>query len=251
MNRVIIGVVAGRTVVHPDGASAGEEAADISRMIDRGIEYAAEVQEVEFTLRQAWRTPTYWLFIVANLGHSVVIQAIIVHSIPLLTDMGLTPVRATMVMGMMVLVSLPSRFIGGLIADRIKIGHLRFLMGGGYLLQAIGIAAFLLNQTIAMVYVLLALYYLAFGITLTLNSIMRARYFGRKAFGSIQGTSMMFMTPVGVIAPVYTGWIYDTTGSYLTAFTLFAGLLVFSAVVMTLTSPPKPPTEVTDIRRFL
>jgi nitrate/nitrite transporter NarK len=80
---------------------------------------------------------------------------------------------------------------------------------------------------------------------------MRARYFGRKAFGSIGGTSSMFVTPVGVIAPIYAGWVYDTTGSYMTAFTLFAVLLVVSASILPFIRPPKPPAQLTDVRQIL
>ena len=52
----------------PDGTTVEEEVADVSQMIDRGIKYAAEVEEVEFTLRQAVRTPA---LLVANRGSSL------------------------------------------------------------------------------------------------------------------------------------------------------------------------------------
>ena len=93
--------------------------------------------------------------------------------------------------------------------------------------------------------------YIGWGISLPLNSVMKARYFGRKAFGSIQGTSMMLITPAGAVAPIYAGWVYDTTGSYITAFAVFAALLAFSAVLMSLAFPPKPPARITDVREFL
>ena len=42
----------------PDGATVEGEAADTSQMIDKGVEYAAEFGEAEFTLRQAMKTPS-------------------------------------------------------------------------------------------------------------------------------------------------------------------------------------------------
>ena len=80
---------------------------------------------------------------------------------------------------------------------------------------------------------------------------MQARYFGRKGFASIRGVTMLVLSPFGVIAPIYAGWVYDTTGSYTTAFTVFTGLLVLGAVFMFLATPPKPPAQVTDIDKFL
>lgn len=50
--------------------------------------------------------------------------------------------------------------------------------------------------------------------------------------------------PVGFIGPIASGWIYDVTGSYITAFTLFAGLLMVSVFLITLTTPPIPISKV-------
>jgi len=220
-------------------------------MIDRGVNYAAEVREVEFTLRQAARTPAYWLLIIAQSVRTAGFSAILTHGVPFLTDMGIEPVKAAVLIGTIILTSTPSRLIGGFLADRVRTGYLRFLMAGAFLLQAVGITAFLLNQTIAMIYVFLILFWIGVGIALPLTAAIRARYFGRKAFGSIAGTSLLFLTPVGVVAPIYAGWVYDNTGSYITAFTLFAILFGISAVLASLAYPPKPPAQVTDVRKFL
>jgi len=236
----------------PDGAKVTEEeATDTSRMIDRGVEYAAEVEEVEFTLRQAMRTPTYWTLIVVFGVHSLSSPAILTHSIPFLTDIGIDPLRAASVLAMIAIASIPSRLACGLIIDRVKKQHLRFLLGGIYLLQAVGFAVYLLNPTTAMIYVWFILYGIGMGAGLVLMPLMRARYFGRKALGSIGGFSLMFSIPVIVAAPIYTGWVYDTTGSYISAFTLLAALHAFSVILTGLVAPPKPPAQVTDIRKFM
>ncbi|GAI56535.1 unnamed protein product, partial [marine sediment metagenome] len=145
----------------------------------------------------------------------------------------------------------PARFFGGFLADRVKKQQLRFLVGGATLLQAVGLAVFLLNQTIAIIYVWFIIHGIGMGAGFALMAPMRARYFGRKAFGSIAGFSRLFMVPAGVAAPIYLGWVYDTTGSYITAFTLIAILLAFGGVLAAFILPPKPPARVTDIRQFI
>jgi len=236
----------------PDGTTTEVEPdEEVSQTVDRGVKYAAEVQEVEFTLRQALRTRAYWLLIAAVSVCMVGFSAILTHGVPFLTDMGFEPVKAAALLGIIILTSTPSRLIGGILMDRVQARYIRFLMAGAFLLQAISIAAFLLNQTIAMIYVFLILFWIGVGIALPLIAGMRARYFGRKAFGSIGGTSMIFTTPVGVVAPIYAGWVYDNTGSYIPAFTLFAALFAISAVLVSLAYPPKPPAQVTDVRKFL
>ena len=232
----------------PDGATVEEEA---GQMIDKGAEYAAEVQEIEFTLRQAMKTPAYWLLIVGHASPSMVPGALAIHFVPFLTDIGINPLRAAVIIAMANAFGLPARFASGVIADRIRRDYLRFLLGGTYLLQALGFTIFLLNRSIAMIYVWFILYYIAQGASLPLNSIVRARYFGRKAFGSIGGSSLMFVAPFGMIAPIYAGWVYDTTGSYIGVFTLVAVLLAIAAVLVSFALPPKPPAQVTDIRKIV
>lgn len=235
----------------PDGATAEENTKGISEMIEKGVRYAAEFEEVEFTLRQATKTPAYWLLIVAGAGQGMLNSVFWIHCMPFLTDMGIDPLRAAVVMGMISLVGMPMRFIGGFGADHLKKDHLRFLMGGAYFIQAAGVTTFLLSQTIAVVYVFLILFYCGMGLSMPLNAIIRGRYFGRKGFGSIQGTSAMLLSPTSMLAPIYAGWIYDTTGSYIKAFALLAVLTALSAVIMSLIRPPRPPVHVTDVRQFI
>ena len=152
---------------------------------------------------------------------------------------------------MMIFFTIPSRFISGLLADRVRKEHLQFVLAGSFVLQAAGIVAFLLNQTVAMLYVLLVLYGFGNGAATPIVILIRGRYFGRKAFGSINGSSSMFLVPAAFTGPIYAGWIYDTTGSYITAFILFAALAIFSTILALLIRPPKPPARITDIRHFI
>ncbi len=236
----------------PDGTtveSASET--DIDAMIDKGVEYATSFEETEFTLREAMRTPAYWLMTMSWLCATIVVGGFNIHIIPFLTDMGINETVASGMMAMMVFFTIPARFIGGLLADRIRKDRLQFLVAGAFLLQTIGITCFLLNRSLAMVYVLLVLYGFGSGAPVPLRLTIGGRYFGRKAFASIQGTSSLFTAPASFLAPVYAGWVYDTTRSYITAFILFAVLATFAALLMCLVRPPRPPARVSDIRKFL
>ncbi|MFH1382245.1 MAG: MFS transporter, partial [Chloroflexota bacterium] len=115
------------------------------------------------------------------------------------------------------------------------------------LLQSAGIAFFVLHQTIAGVWVFFILYGIGMGIAYGVVNPLTPRYFGRKAFGSIRGFQTLFQTPAGVIAPVYVGWVYDTTGSYRTAFAVMAAVMALAAIIMPFAAPPKAPARVTGI----
>ncbi|MBN1382463.1 MAG: MFS transporter [Deltaproteobacteria bacterium] len=236
----------------PDGAEMTEDdpGQDQDLVIHKGVRYAAEVKEVEFTLRQAMKTPAYWLLILVMAVYGLVAPAINIHCIPFLMDRGISTVMAATMMAIMIGASIPSRYIGGVVADRLDIKQLRYAMAAAYFLQAIALIIFLLYQTVFTIYVWFILYGIGMGAGITFNPAITARYFGRKAFGSIRGTSMFFLTPVGVAAPIYAGWVYDTTGQYISAFMLFAVLLTVSAAILPFVKPPKPPAVITDIHQI-
>jgi OFA family oxalate/formate antiporter-like MFS transporter len=235
----------------PDGATTKEELApDKSQMVARGVEYAARSQEFEFTVRQSFRTPALWLLICGYVGFHMAIVVISTHCIPLLTDMGFSPVRAAGVVSTAVAINIPIRFAAGYLADRFRKEHLRFLTGGVFLLPAAAIVFFLLRQSMVTVHVFLVFFYMGQGLGMILHSMMRSRYFGRKGLGSIHGISQMITMPFVMAAPIYAGWVYDTTGSYLGAFKIFAGLLALGAVLIFCARSPQPPAEVGDIRKF-
>ena len=118
-------------------------------------------------------------------------------------------------------------------------------------MQTAGIIVFLLNQSIAMIYVWFIFFSVGAGATWTLVNLIMARYFGRKAFGSIIGFQTIVMMPGGIAAPIYAGWVYDTTSSYVTVFTFFAALLTFATMSMFFARPPKPPAQVPDIGKIV
>ncbi|MBI2848181.1 MAG: MFS transporter [Chloroflexi bacterium] len=235
----------------PDGATDREKTRDQTRMLERGVQYAAEAQEVEFSLREALRTRTYWLLMVINSVPALVAPVMNIHGIPFLTDMGIDPLKAAVMMSIYVGTSVPFRFIGGVVADRLNIQRLPWFIGGTFLLQSIGIVIYLLSPSIMTIYVWFVLYGAGMGLHQPATPLLRARYFGRKAFGSIQGTTTLLMTPIGVLAPILTGWIYDTRGSYTMAFIMLAGAFIVTGFLFPILKPPKRPAQIGDVRKIM
>ncbi len=234
----------------PDGARVNADS-DKNQMIDRGVKYAAEVQEHEFTLRQATRTPSYWMLIfvygVINFGSI----ALNVHCIPLLTDLGISSVQAASMMGIMGIAGLPARLLTGFLADRIGRAQLKYLLLAASLFSFVGLALFLWKPTIPVIYVWFVLWGMGIGDAFALNAIMRARYFGRKAIGSIGGSATLFLTPFSVFSPIYLGWVFDTKGSYTLGLQWIAALLAVGTIAAFFVPAPKPPSQIGDIRKFV
>ena len=77
------------------------------------------------------------------------------------------------------------------------------------------------------------------GFCAALHPLIPARYFGRKAYGTIEGTKIFIAQIAGIISPVYAGWIFDISGSYTFVFTLLFALSLVAIVIMFFAKPPK------------
>ena len=104
----------------PDGADYDPNpGVGNKNLVEMGVGYAKKMEEVEFTLRQAMKTPAYWIIITVFICHAVVMASINIHCIPFLTDMGIDPLFASGMMGFMIFFMMPSRFFSGYISDRV------------------------------------------------------------------------------------------------------------------------------------
>jgi MFS family permease len=225
----------------PDGAvmKAGS-AADQSTKLAEGVEYAASLQEQDFSFRQSLKTPAFWL-----LGLAQIVQSIFwgfsVHTIPFLTDRGIAPIAAGSMVAICSFLAIPSRLFAGIIADHVPKNHMKFLLVGTYLLMTTGVATFLLAPSAVTVYVYLILWYISGGAYTPMSIVIISRYFGRKSYGSIQGAMTILSIPFSILVPIYIGNVYDVTGSYHNVFIIFTVLAAINAAIMSLVRVPKTP----------
>lgn len=226
----------------PDGAeSSAGTVEDRGEMIEKGISYASSLKETEYTFKQALKTKTYWLLMVGFTVHNFIAGGFNVHVYPFLTDIGIAEATASGMMGMMVFFMIPSRFFGGIIADRVPKRYLQLMLVGAFTLQVIGISTFLYSRSMISVYVLLACHGFSSGAVTPIIILVLGRYFGRKAFGSILGTMIAFLAPMGLLSPVYYGWVFDTFLNYDGAFITALVLAVIASAATFFIQAPKQP----------
>jgi cyanate permease len=226
----------------PDGALPETVAVEDkvrASTLERGGSYTSSVHETEYSFKQVRKTRVFWLLTLIFCANYIISGGFNVHAIPFMTDIGFSESAAGGLMGMMIFFSVPSRFFGGLIGDRVPKNRVHFLLLGTFLLQAIGTGTYLLLGNTFSVYTLLVFHGLSSGVVTPLILMIIGRFFGRKAFGSILGAMVAFGSSVGTLAPVYYGWIYDTTGSYNGAFITAFGLAVMSVIAMLFVKVPQ------------
>ncbi|MEQ9452174.1 MAG: MFS transporter [Pseudomonadales bacterium] len=176
-----------------------------------------------------WKAVTHrdiWLLTLTigpcYLGIASVILAMPSH----ITDMGIDPLDAAAVLGLTTFLAACAKPLFGIVSDFIS---KKIAAAIAILLQATGV--FLLLT--ADVYLLLlgagACFGLGYGAMAPLWGLMLAQRFGRHAFAKIMGANQPMLMPFSMLGLPITTFVFETTGSYIPAFT---GLLAGYAVAL-------------------
>ena len=189
-------------------------------------------------MKQALKTPAFWMLTIAQVASSVAIVTLALHLVPKLTDTGMSLTAAASVHTTYTIIALPAQFISGYYADRLPktlmIAFFMFVQGAGILIIA-------LYDGVTMAYVFALLYGIGFGGRSPLTTAIRGEYFGRKAFATIMGVSQFPMNIAMIFAPLFAGYMFDTTGTYIVPFTTFAALTFAGGVLMLFVRRPQAP----------
>ncbi len=221
--------------LRPDGAS--NDLASKGHLPEAAKETNGDNRlEKGYTLGQALRSPVFWILACA-FGFALMSHAVVtVHTIPALTDAGMSAQTAAFAFGMVLFVSIAGRLLFGYLGDLLEIRH---LFVAAYSLQAAGVLVLMNARDMAMVYLFIALFGVGFGGTVPLMPAIRRQYFGTKAFAKIQG----FMTPIALIfsaaGPIAAGYVFDVSGSYCWGFLLVAMTMFIAALMLFLLRPAK------------
>lgn len=177
------------------------------------------ISEVNFTAGEAIRTRGFWLLTVAFAIRQMAVGAVAVHLIPLFISIGFSPeVAATLLAGLS-LMSIVGRLGYGWLGD---IFNKRYVMAVTLASMTVGMFLLVGVQDLWQAAIYLLIYAPAYGGGSPLMPALRGEFFGRKAFGTIQGTMLAFQMWGIMAGPLLAGYIYDILGSYRLAFLIFA-----------------------------
>lgn len=179
------------------------------------------------TRSQAIRTSTFWLLTTV---HSLIpfIQAgISFHLYPFLTDRGIAPMTAVLVLAAINFSGAFGAVSWGVFAERINVKTLLAVnvFSSSLLFLAIYWTALLKTSGhtfIGMLFLLSVFYGVTFGGREPLLNIIWADYFGRHSLGSILGYSGPFRWTANAVGPIFAAIFYDVYGSYKFPFYFFA-----------------------------
>lgn len=206
----------------------------------QGEEPVEAVAEVSFTVREALKTPPFWILASALILRLFVVGGIWVHLVPLLVWKGFEEQAAANAIGLLLIVSIPARFGFGWLGD---IFPKRYLLVLCCFIETAALIIVLTAQNMWQVYLFVIVFGLGYGVA-PLNMAIVGEYFGRKNFATIRGT-MGSVEAIGIISgPIFAGYIYDVTQSYQIAFITFIVIYALAGIVFVFARRPKPPVRV-------
>lgn len=182
------------------------------------------------------KTYQFWNLCIVNFLVIFCLISIIIHIVPHARDIGLSAGQAAGVLSTIGGVSMLGRFISGLAIDRYGS---RAIMGACLLLLIISLLWLQVAETLWMLFLFAFIYGLAHGGVFTTVSPIVAEIFGIKAHGTILGIVVCFGTTGGAIGPIFTGQLFDMTGSYAPAFLAFIIISTCSLGILYLLKPLK------------
>ncbi|MCS7207390.1 MAG: MFS transporter [Dehalococcoidia bacterium] len=194
--------------------------------------------DTSFTTAQALRTPALWLLALAGGLLFCVHAGVNIHQGAYLRDKGLAASMAAFAIAVNAACTGGGSLVWGFLSERLPVRWLYVATAG-----TIALASVLFAQvnTVAEAFGVTALFGFGLGGMLVLPSVAYANYFGRRFLGSIRGLAEPFVAGGQAVGALLAGAIFDATGSYQTAFLLYAGTGLTAALLLVGARPPTPP----------
>lgn len=188
-----------------------------------------------WTVREAVRTPAFWLLTLASVGESVPGTAAIAHAVPHLRDLGHTAAAAGSALGVFSICSIVGSLFVGFLCDRMDPR-----IAWAVCILMIGSAVFIATRagSEAAMYMFTGMLGLGSGAALTCWHATVANYFGPTSFPSILCAQMPVSTTLAAASPFLVGMVYDVRGSYTPAFLALAAFSVLTAILLFFANPP-------------
>ncbi len=209
---------------------------DPPQQTDEGKEVAAAAEEPNWTLREAARTPTLWLLAMATGSLFLLQSGTNIHQGAYFLDQGLgVGISAASLSLNAVFTGVGSIFWGWLV-DRVPV---RFTYAGVALMMAVALVLFPMADTTAEALVVASIFGTAVGGILVVPVVAYANYFGRRSLSAIRGVTEPFVSLGQAIGALFSGIIYDVTGSYKDAFLILAILGLATIAMLLATREPR------------
>ena len=212
---------------------------DLPDQTDEGQEETPATEEANWTLREAMHTPTLWLLAISTGSLYLLQSGTNIHQAAFFLDQGLgVGVSAASISMNAVFTGLGSLFWGWVV-DRLPV---RYTYAGVALMMAAALVMFTMADTVIEALIVASIFGTAVGGILVVPVVAYANYFGRGSLSTIRGVTEPFVSLGQAIGALFSGIIFDVTGSYKFAFVVLA-IVGFATIGLLLATraPTRPP----------
>jgi OFA family oxalate/formate antiporter-like MFS transporter len=191
----------------------------------------------DYTVKEAsatWQMWTLWLLLFLCVSAGIMI---ISQESPIAQQQAhMTPVAAGTMVGLLGIFNAFGRFFWAWVSDYVGRARVYFLL---YLIFAVIYFVLPRINSETSLYIALAGILLCYGGAFGVMPSFTADYFGAKYMGGIYGWILLAWGVGGVVSPLMTAHLRQSTGQYITAFHIILGVMLVSLVLPLLIRPPK------------
>ena len=166
----------------------------------------------DFTLQEAKKTYSFWIFNIALALHALVVTALTFHIVSIFDVAGLSQDKAVAIFLPGSVISIILNFGSSYISDYIKLKYLLMIMLTGLFLTLLSI---ILLSASSFAYIMIIVGYgLSMGLLSVLTAVTWPRFFGIRNLGAISGYALAWAVIASSIGPYFFSLSYDFTGQY-------------------------------------
>ena len=214
--------------LQPDGEPPSER--------ELGVEAPAASEEPSWTLREAVRTPTLWLLALATGSLFLLQSGTNIHQGAYFLDQGLGVGVAAATLSLNAVFTEVGSLFWGWLVDRVPV---RYTYAAVALMMAAALILFPMANSAIEALIVASIFGAAVGGILVVPVVAYANYFGRQSLSAIRGVTEPFVSLGQAIGALFSGIIFDVTGSYKYAFIALAVLGFATIVILLLTRAPR------------
>ncbi len=196
------------------------------------VETGFEGDTKSFSLAEAVFTRQFWFMTTNFFCFGFCLYTILVHIVPHTTDLGFSSAHAANILATIGGAGIIGKVALGNVGDRI--GN-RYIFIIAFILMAAALLWLLRANEMWMLYLCIAIFGFAYGGIAASDSPIVAGLFGLRSHGVILGVIAIGFSIGSATGPFVSGYIFDSTGSYQTAFlasAIFATVGLILAIIL-------------------
>ncbi len=219
----------------PDGAKPSLDRTVLPIMKDNSV------QSSEFSLREASRTRSFWLFTLVSLLNAFCYSMMFIHIVPHITDIGIPGMQAASIISAIGVSMIIGRLLLGKISD--TIGRRKIAISCA-LIAAAAMITLIWSKELTMFYVCGAAFGFSMGGLDTSMAALIGDTFGMHNIGTISGATQVSWGIGMIVGPVTGGLVFDLSSDYILAFISGAIAMLIITIFVALTRRETAPSTV-------